>query len=352
MELEFKPDFDAVADKWTDFWAGKSTRPLISAVLTKEGRETVPLPSSYECTFGDYEAVIDKVSDAIENYDFLGESIPFFRVSFAADHFATFLGSDLEVHPDSATTIWPTHVIKDYKDTEIKFQRDSYWWKRTVEVTEAFRERFDGKILMSPTHLQGGLDCLAALRGVNDLLMDLVTDPEAVKKALSDIDKALSEAKAALSELYSVSEYGSINRHGMYVKGEIDVPQCDFGAMISPEMFREFALPSLKNQCAELDAVEYHLDGKDNIKHLEALCEIENLSVIQWVPGAGDAALQDWTDLYERIGSLGLGLIRGGSKEEIIALWQKSKSKQFFYQPVLKSEDELNQLLADFEGLV
>ena len=42
-------------------------------------------------------------------------------------------------------------------------------------------------------------------------------------------------------------------------------------AMISPDQFREFVVPSLREQSSKLDHVLYHLDGKDAIKHVDRI---------------------------------------------------------------------------------
>lgn len=43
--------------------------------------------------------------------------------------------------------------------------------------------------------------------------------------------------------------------------GRVAKLQCDFSAMISPDMFKEFVLPYLKKQCDYLDYSLCHLDG-------------------------------------------------------------------------------------------
>jgi hypothetical protein len=96
--------------------------------------------------------------------------------------------------------------------------------------------------------------------------------------------------------------------------------------MISAEMFRAFGIPSLRNECAGLDAAEYHLDGPDAIRHLEAVCEIDKIKVIQWQPGAGEAARRDWSELYARIDRLGKGHLRGGGALRVQTIWQACRS--------------------------
>ena len=78
--------------------------------------------------------------------------------------------------------------------------------------------------------------------------------------------------------------------------------QCDFCALISPLHFREFVKPSLEKQWSLLDSSLYHLDGPDEIKHLYALMEIEDLKALQFTPGAGnpDGGSLLWYPIYDK----------------------------------------------------
>lgn len=44
MELAFKPDLGAVADRWGKFWRGESRRPLVSAAIPRAGKEPTEKP--------------------------------------------------------------------------------------------------------------------------------------------------------------------------------------------------------------------------------------------------------------------------------------------------------------------
>lgn len=83
--------------------------------------------------------------------------------------------------------------------------------------------------------------------------------------------------------------------------------QCDFCALISPLHFREFVKPSLEKQCSLLDSSLYHLDGPDEIKHLDALMEIEDLKALQFTPGAGnpDGGSLLWYPIYDKVKAAG-----------------------------------------------
>ena len=79
--------------------------------------------------------------------------------------------------------------------------------------------------------------------------------------------------------------------------------QCDFSYMISPAQFEEFIIPHLVEQVNHLERSVYHLDGVGEIPHLDMLLDIEDLTAIQWVPGAGqlDKWNEKWFPLYRKI---------------------------------------------------
>jgi 5-methyltetrahydrofolate--homocysteine methyltransferase len=350
VELEFKPDFELARRRWGQFWRGESTGPLLWAVRPRPGVEPIPRPGCYVCAFGDIEPVIEQAIGWAATHEFLDGAIPGYQVTFAPDHFAALLGADLRNTEGSSATNWIQPFVRDWDDVEIRFQPEGKWWQRTAEVISRFRRRCDGRLIVYGTHLQGGLDCLVALRGAEGVLCDLLDVPEKVLDALKRVDRAIDDVRAALAEALDVATYGSLNRFGMYSRGLIDVPQCDASCMISPELFERFELPSLTHELAGLDASIYHLDGPGAIRHLEAICSLEKLDMIQWVPGAGQDD-KDWSDLRRRIDDLGKGQIYQASANlialDIKEIWESFSSRKLYFQVSADVHDELKTLLAE-----
>ena len=350
MELEFKKDFRAAAEQWENFSAGRNTRPVMSCVLPKAGVAPVPKPPYASGARGGFDAVIDQLLAWAETHDFLAESIPFFYLEFGADHFAALLGGDLKFS-ESDPGGWAVPFVADLADAEIHFDREGKWWKRTVEFAQALRARCDGKLLIASNTLVSNLDALAAIHGPQNLLIAMLDNPDAVHRALAQIDRAHAEILDAFAELLDYRRFGSVNRHGMYSRGRVNVPQCDFSCMIGPEQFREFAWPYLKKEMQRLDAVEYHLDGPDAIRHLESLCELDDLDIIQWVPGAGENERKDWTPLFDRIDALNKGQIRGGPPAKAKQVWRKYRSRKIYFQLTATSRAEVEDCLAELEAV-
>lgn len=349
MELQFKKDFETATEQWARFWKGENTRPAVSAILPKSGVAAVDKPGYASGAKEDFGPIIDQLLAWAETHEFLADAIPFYYLEFAADHFAALLGADLkfgEAEPGG----WAVPFVQDLNYAEIHFDQDGYWWKRTVEFAKALRSRCDGKLLIASNTLVANVDALAAVYGSEKLLLAMVETPDAVHSALMQIDRAHEEILEALAVLLDYPHFGSINRHGMYHAGRINVPQCDLSCMISEQMFREFVMPYLAREMQRLDAVEYHLDGPGAIRHLDALCEIDALDLIQWVPGAGQEQ-KDWSKLFDRIDALGKGQIRGGHSNAIQNLWQKHRSRKLFFTLKAESQSEVEDCLAELENI-
>jgi 5-methyltetrahydrofolate--homocysteine methyltransferase len=321
---------------------------MVSATVPKAGREPVKKPPYAAGADGQFAPVVDQVMRWVESYEFVADAIPFYTVDFGADHFAALLGADLRFH-ESDPGSWVVPFLADVADADLRFRPEGKWWQRTVEFVHALRARCDGALLLAAPTLNANLDALAAIHGTENLLMSLVDNPDAVHRALTQITKAHGDVLKAFSDLFDFAGYGSINRHGMYARGSINVPQCDFSCMISTDMFREFAVPYLREEMRRYDGVEYHLDGPDALKHLEALCEIEDLDVIQWVPGSGNAEKTDWAWLEQRIDSLGKGQLRYTDLNQLRKIHQDSLSRRQYVFTWASSRAEIEDCVATLE---
>ena len=350
MDLEYKKNFTAAQKQWGHFWKGERKTPLIGAVLPKPGVEPKLRPVYMSGYDGRYEAIADGILTWADSHLFLGAAIPYYFASFSADHCAALLGADLEFD-FKAETSWSIPFAKDWDDTEIRFRPDCIWWERTVTFLRALRRRCDGRVYIATPTMAAGLDALSAIRGPQNLMTDLALVPEKVKRVQADLCKAYAQIMQALFEELGAFDRGSITRHGMYSPGRTDVLQCDASCMISPDMFQTFGLPYIQSDAACLDDAVYHLDGPDAIKHLESVCSVDKISVIQWVAGAGEAAAKDWTGLYERVAGLSKGLILHGDSARINRLTERLPSNRLYFSLKADSETEALRYLEKTDNI-
>jgi hypothetical protein len=351
MQLEFKPDLDKTLEMWKGFWNGANRRPIILAILPRPGCRVVEPPpylTAFDCDFHD---LAHRLLAWAETHEFLGDTIPNYYLEFGPETFATYLGCDLQLAEDRSTS-WSIPFVEDWDRVEIRFRKESYWWQRTLEAFDILRGHLDGKMMVAAPALLGNLDALSSLRGPQNLLIDLVDHPEQVKRALGQVCQAHSEILAALASELDMDRDGSMNVEGLYYPGRHSRPQCDFSAMISPAIFREFVVPCLESEARDAGAFTYHLDGPNALCHVPALCGIEKLDIIIYAIGAGTED-RDWTFLYDQIDRLGKGqiLYQNMTPIKVKKAWKKYKSRKLAFLPTVTSWGEVEDLIGELEKI-
>lgn len=351
MELEFRNDFDKVRENWQLMWEGKLNRPILMIAIPKEGIEPVAKPAWGIARTMPYEEVCDQALRWAESYEFLGDTVPFHTPSLIIGLYEALMGAEIQIIKES----WgvDTHVVpclKDLNGFEAKLHRESEWWEKWVSLVETTKRKLAGKLVFGEGFPGGNLDQFSALRGATEFMFDFYDNPEGVHHVMRELEKFFDEFHAENTRLMEYEKYGTVTRHGFYCDGVTGVPQCDAGFSIGKEHFVEFALPYLKQEIARLDAVEYHLDGKGNLTHLEPICDIEEIGIIQWVPGAGTEGT-DWSDLFQKITELGKGLLLSAtSPEHAGELWDRyGSSGRMVLSCHAETEADAERYLEKFE---
>lgn len=300
---------EAARPYWAAYWAGKV--PVLCARLPKDPDHPVAKPPLGITSLTDIDALARDLLRWEESTEFMGGALPFYCVYLfdVYNMLGAILGGKVEECGGSHHMI---PFVTDLDAAALVFDPGADALIRLKRIVAQLRERCGDRILISASAIGSNLDALEAIRGSEQLLFDLEDNPSGVHRCLAQIDVAAERLLDVHAGLYDFAAYGSICRHGMYVTGKVGVPQCDFGYMIGPERFREFAFPYLRREFARLDGVCYHLDGIGNLPNLELLCGAPDLHLIQWVPGAGHER-DDWSRVRERIDALGKGQMLGGS---------------------------------------
>jgi hypothetical protein len=141
----------------------------------------------------------------------------------------------------------------------------------------------------------------------------------------------------------------------LWAPGRMAKFQCDFSAMISPAMFREFMVPVLTEMCERVSYCIYHWDGPGAIPHHDHLLSIPKLRMIQWTPGAGveTTGHKRWYHLYHKTIEAGKKVflyLETVAEFESLAREFGSKLKQFYLilsVPTLQEADRILALVSD-----
>ncbi len=211
---------------------------------------------------------------------------------------AACLGADLKGGED---TIWIKHN-PDFKGP-IKLDEANQWWQLHLNLLRECKKRSGGKYFVGCPDLIEGLDTLAGLRGTDQVLMDMILQPEMLEQQLQQVNNLYFEVFDRIYEIIREGDEMAFCYFSLWAPGKVSKLQSDISGMISEDDFRRFALPYLREQCQKIEYTLYHLDGVDAIRHLDAVLEIEELNAVQWTPGVGEPQGGDpcWYSLYEKI---------------------------------------------------
>jgi len=307
LRLQF-PDsgWERIAHDWAAWWAGELKRPLVVLeCIEHENRYDLHYASIH---LGNQpmeisaEAILSEFVPRLENTHYLGDSFPRFWPNFGPGITAAFAGA--QVHPAWDTTWFSPGYTGLLTNLRIAGDWENPWWKRVCEVTRAAMERWGDQLAVGITDLGGNLDIMSHLRGAQQLLLDMIDEPDEIDRLVAETTRLWLDCFDTLCGIVSPGK-GITCWGPLWSAGRGYMLQSDTSYMISSKMFERFVLTDVENCCAAMDYAFYHLDGKGQIPHLEALLSIPRLRGIQWVPGEGNPAPECWLPLLKRIREAG-----------------------------------------------
>ena len=298
--------------------------------------------------FTDPDVVIARTEKQLARTYFGGEAFPVAAgvpISFVSI-LASYLGCPVSFV--NRNTVWCKPIIENLKNLpDLSFDPENRWWKSSKHLMECFVKRAEGYHVCIPD-LNGPTEVLARLRGTERLALDFVDNPEYIKPAVDSITEAWFRYWREATKITQKTE-GYFYWMGIWSdRPSIDL-QSDFSCMISPEMFREYFLPSIETQTHMVERTIYHLDGPDAVRHLDALLELPALDGIQWVPGAGAKPTVDWIPLLRRIQDAGKLVLAYCRKENIETLLKELNAEGLMLVTSCSSVEEARSLLRNVE---
>ena len=343
-----------IIKRYGAFWAHEETdRPILCITVPDETaawEEHAPR-TPYD-KWENLEAKYAWSRFSMEHTNYFGEAVAHEWVNFGPGCMAAMMGSGYTIDYD---TIWfgaEEFFFKDWSNIDdLCLLKDSPMYGMVKEMTRISIQRNDGTYLTGISDLGGNLDILASLRNTQDLLTDLYEYPDMVLRAAEIIDEAWIEYYSMLRGMLKASgQRGHTTWLGPWCETSYYPLQCDFSAMISPDDFARFVMPSMKRITDYLDHSIYHLDGPGEIFHLDQLLSLRRLDGIQWVPGDGNAPVWDekWFPLYEKIQDAGKCIVLHGirSVESALEICKNLHPKGLSLYVELQTEEEARELLA------
>ncbi len=304
LNLRFsEKDWERVFRDWTAWWQGELDRPIVVLECLEYLDRYDPHCASV--FLGNYP--LDKPADEIlrefvprlENTWYMGDSFPRYWPNFGPGIVAAFAGA--QVHPTWDTTWFTPEKLTPLSDLRVATDWHNPWWLRVEEFTQSAVRLWGNELAVGITDLGGNLDVLASLRDTSQLLMDLVRTPQEIDRLVREVTHLWLACYDRLYNFIFPSGRGITCWGPCLSTGRGYMLQSDFSYMISPRMFERFVLPDLEACCAVMDYAFYHMDGKGQLVHLDALLSLPRLRGIQWVPGYGKPPCEEWLPVLQKI---------------------------------------------------
>ena len=323
----YKLDWDKTKEKFRNYWDHKNTgRPLMCVIARRPEVEQfsdgTPVEGGYldqicqgkyynmpeelkwkdmEDKYQNAQRIVDRYRYFCETHAFLGESFPNLNIDFGPGSLAAYLGSDIGFKED---TVWFKKCLDSWDGVpKLQFDPENKWFKKHLQLAKDCRELAGKDFYVDMPDLMENIDVLASLRGAQDVLMDLLDEPEMVGERIKEVTDCYYDYYNRFYDVIKDEEGGNAYTvFQIWGPGRTVKLQCDFSAMMAPDDFRTYIQPSLKAQSEKADHVLYHLDGPAAIKHMDALMEIDGIDALQWTSGdAGpDGTLPDWDVIYDK----------------------------------------------------
>lgn len=365
--MQYKPDWEQTRARFEAFWNhAVLDRCCIAVHAPRRDSGIPPVP---DLQMGPWLLGLDQLGDGdqagidrwwkdpelnyrraitwFENTRFAGEALPVTYVNWGAMSMAAMFGSPAVFNK---TSVWYPAVIDDWKTWRWRFDPETDpTWQTILAIEKRLAQDAAGRYFVGAPELGNGGDILSLMRGMDNLALDLISEPEAVKQGvefISDVWVKLMTQVEAMT--HPINQGGVLAWMGLWAPGRIDQIACDFSSVISPSMFNEFFVPEIVKMGRWCEYGVYHLDGPSCMKNmLDPLLEIPEIKCIQFTPGAGSppTCSAAYFPRFRRILESGRNLYLLVEPREVEQVLTELPPEGLFMRTYVASEDEADDLL-------
>lgn len=339
----WKENWDETREHYNLFW--KQEGFVLKTTPTRRIKpwEEIPVPDqniSVKEKFTSPEYIALHNEYQISLYDYPADTLPLGYSDLGTVCLASVLGSK-QCYSKEDNTVWYEPCFNDI-NRPIIFDAECDELKRIIKCLKTSIKKANGRYLVGAPGMSSGLDTLAALYEPQSLMMNLITDGDAVRDRLDEIHMSYISVMDLIKPICNDEWGGSTFFYfDLWGKGSTSQIQCDNAAMISPQMFEEYVIPYSEKQCEIFDNSLFHVDGTQCLAHVDALLKIEKLKAVEWTPQAGieQGGNPIWYDLYKKILGSGKSVQALGVKPDEVIPLIKAIGKKGVYIMTTPIED-------------
>lgn len=341
MSFSLKPDFEDSFARYEAFWHRTIVdRPPVCLTLPVDRPRPLPRREyeTLEQRWLDVEFRAECIDIELGNRRHLADALPVAWPNMGPEIYSAWCGCG---YGFGETTAWSVPCLADWADVgRFHFNPEHPLFKKTMEFTDLLLQRGAGRFIVGLTDFHPGGDHLAALRDPQRLCVDLIENPDEVRAELFRSQAEFFCAYDLFYEKLCAAGMPITSWINLPVRGRYYIPSNDFSCMIGPEMFEEFFLPGIAEECRFYERSIYHLDGPGALRHLDMLLSIPELDAVQWVPGAGNEGFRRWIPVYRRIQAARKSLYLAVHVSELESVFDSLRPEGVWFAGVSGADDE------------
>jgi hypothetical protein len=274
-----------------------------------------------------------------------GEAFPQVWLNWGPAGHAGYFGCPYAVGDE---TVWYEPILEDWDDGFPAYSAEHGLLRRQLDAAAWIAREGAGDFLVSTPDNSGSLDALARIRGTERLLLDLVDRPDDVARGLASVVAAWADADRRFFEATRPANDGgsTIGWLSVWAPGRFSQLQSDISVMLSNGLFKRFVVDELTSSLAVMDHSLYHLDGDEQVRHLDDLLALGRLDMIQWVTVAGRPSYLACLPVFRRIQAAGKGLLINDVKiGDVERLLESLRPEGLLIMTEAETEDQARALL-------
>ena len=338
----YQPDWEKLQSRMLAYW---NREPMDRCCASFEVRNPGYVDFSGKFYF-ETEKATEMFRRRFENTTYFADAFPFLFPYFGTAGIAEYTGCKPHYVPE---TVWFDHWMADMEEPDaelIRYCHPEAFAAQKQAIADLIARSRD-EYVVSVSDNAGVMAALAEVRGTENLMMDMLVNPEFVEDGLKKLLPIYKQTQSELFELVKQNNRGCVHAWmQLWAPASVAQMQCDLSVMLSPDMYEQFILPELNDVCDFLDYSVYHFDGQEQIRHLDHLLSVKKLNAIQWTPVAGQPRTSEFIPVLQKIQKAGKNLVLTPAADEVETLLDNLSSRGL--QLVIRGVntiDEANDLM-------
>ena len=298
----YNPNLDEIKRRMNAYWEREALdRCCMSISVPQPGFNNLGRYNFYY----DVEEADQYRRHFFDHHHLYGETLAFHFPYFGTS-IAEYTGCTANRVPQ---TTWFEHWMTGEPDaSEISFRSRNIYEKQKQAIKNMI-ELSGGDYMVTVSDNTGIVDVLAEIRGPENLLMDMIADPEFVEESVQRLLPIYKQTQEELFSLVEENNQGSAIIWQLWAPRRLAQMQCDLSVMISNDMYNRFVMPELEELSSFLDYPLYHLDGMEQIRHLDSILSLKRLRAIQWSMVEGQPRAVEFIPVLQQIQRAGKCLV-------------------------------------------